>query len=196
METGGLMIAVPRGMQAAGLSALVSLGCTAVDRQRRTARLDRPPPELLRCEAGNKKRMQALAAIQQYVARSRSQAAAEEPEAPGPALADSLLLLSSCLNNLGRQDEALSVSVEEVAVARQLAASRPTFESGLVMSLRVLSTHLYKQQRREEALEAIDESVRLGRQLLTQYSTDGDAELAKSLQVRSVLLSQVGREAE
>src|SRR6266498_2888402 len=42
------MIAAPRGMQAAGLIAVVLLGCTAVDRQRRTARLDRPPPPLLR----------------------------------------------------------------------------------------------------------------------------------------------------
>src|SRR5205814_3400456 len=151
MEAGGLMIAVSRGKQAAGLIAVVLLGCTTVDRQRRTARLARPPPELLRCEAGNKKRMQALTAIQQYVAWSRSQAA-EDPQVPEPALVDSLLLLSRCLNDLGKQDEAVSVVVEEIAVARQLAAVRPSFAPGLAASLRVLSAYLYELKRPEEAM--------------------------------------------
>src|SRR3954470_12273184 len=133
------MIWISRGMWVAVLVALALVGCTGVNSRRLTDRAQRAPrlpPELTRCDTGNPKRMQALAALQQDVAQFRRLAAAEQRAVDLAQLADSLQSFSTCLAALGRGEEALAASQEEVAMVRMLPL-RPESEAWLIQSLRI-----------------------------------------------------------
>ena len=80
--------------------------------------------------------------------------------------AQSLQNLSSCLSNLGRQEEALAASEEAVTIGRALAAASPdAFRPDLVGYLNNLSVYLSELGRHDESLAAINETVALCRDL-------------------------------
>ncbi|KAF7969148.1 hypothetical protein HWV62_28238 [Athelia sp. TMB] len=112
-------------------------------------------------------------------------------------LANSLIVLSIRLSDLGRHEEALIANQEAVELRRTLTAERPqAFNADLALSLNNLSVDLSSQGRHGEALAAIQEAVRLRRALAAERPQAFNAALAQSLSNLSVYLASHGRHEE
>jgi tetratricopeptide (TPR) repeat protein len=87
----------------------------------------------------------------------------------------SLSNLSNGMSHLGRREEALAATQEEVDIYRRLAATHPdAFLPDLAISLSNLGSNLSQLGRREEALAATQEAVDIRRRLAASW--EGDVE--------------------
>lgn len=101
--------------------------------------------------------------------------------------------LSVLLSNAGRDEEALQVVEEAVALARQLVAGeRATFEPDLADALATLGGALSRAGRWEESLHAATEAVDIRRRLAARDPAGFGPRLAMSLHNLSIALAAAG----
>lgn len=138
---------------------------------------------------------EALGAAREAAAIDRRLADAD-PEGHLPVLVASLTSFGDLLDEIGRQQEALEVAEETLAVRRRLAASDEAHRPGLATALSEFSLRLSRLGRREEALAAVEEAVDIRRALL---GAEGEArlpELSVSLHNRCLLLRELNRDQD
>ncbi|WP_155385639.1 tetratricopeptide repeat protein [Catellatospora paridis] len=105
--------------------------------------------------------------------------------------------LSNLLSNAGRDQEALGMAEEAVAIARRLVAGDGTgFEPDLAGSLSTLGGALSTLGRWEEALDAATEAVAVQRRLAAQSPATFGPELATALHNLSISLAGAGLRQE
>lgn len=112
-------------------------------------------------------------------------------------LAESLHSLSSYNSALGRHQEAVATSSEQLQTVWHLVWDDPTtYMHHLAASLHNTATHLHKTGRALEAVTAVEESVHIRRELLTRDEPDVETHkihLAQSLNTMASFLGQLGR---
>ncbi len=120
---------------------------------------------------------EALEAAQEAVALFRGL----EGESAGEysaQLAQSLNVVASACDELGRASEARDHIREAVAIHRRLAAERPEMQIELAVSLNNLGGALFSLGRAEEALAAIREAIAIRRRLLAEEAGRSLADIA------------------
>ncbi|MFF5483630.1 tetratricopeptide repeat protein [Streptomyces sp. NPDC012935] len=114
-----------------------------------------------------------------------------------PDLAHSLSNLGTFLSDVGRRQEALTVTKQAVEIRRRLAWVNPAaFEPGLATSLTNLGAQQSKVGRWNEALAVTTEAVKVYRRLAASNPAAHESDLATSLSNLGAFLSVEGQRKE
>jgi tetratricopeptide (TPR) repeat protein len=117
-----------------------------------------------------------------------------EPDAVSSAvLAVVLSNLGNLLRETGREDEALALVLESVAIRRRLWTDRPASQSSLSASLMTLSAVYARLGRHQEALAPISEAIDILRPLARADPPVHEPNLARALNNLSMQMARLGR---